>query len=106
MSYDISLYYETLGGHVGTGFSWNYTSNCAPMWRAAGAQIHEWDGKQVSEVLEELREAITKLEAEPDTYTVMNPSNGWGAYERLIPALKELLEAFEEKPHAKIYVSR
>lgn len=124
MSYDISLANPPQGapcGHCGgTGkeparadegwssspINWNYTSNCARMWRKAGADLAEFDGKPASECAPLLAAAIAAMEAEPDTYRAMNPENGWGDYDTLVAALQKLLTGFQANPHMIVWVGR
>lgn len=108
MSYDIHLEAD-LGGPAPIpiwAYDWNYTTNCAPMWRAAGANLAEFDGKPAGECAEILRDAIAELVANPEKYRAMDPENGWGSYDSLLPALRKLLEGFDEAPRAIVRVSR
>lgn len=108
MSYDIHLEAD-LGGpepiQVGDLY-WNCTSNLAPMWRAAGADLASFDGRPAWECIPVLATAIGELELHPETYTPMNPANGWGSYEALLPILRNLLAAFKQAPQATVRVSR
>lgn len=107
MSYDIWLTIDTGGtepAHIGHG--WNYTSNCAPMWRAAGADLAEFDGKTAGECLPQLHTAIDGLKASPAVYRAMNPDNGWGSYDILVTALDVLALQFAAHPKATVRVSR
>lgn len=107
MSYSIYLTIDT-GGEEPALLTdgWNYTSNCGPMWRAAGADLAEFHGKTAAECLPILEAAITEMRAYPARYRAMNPGNGWGSYERLLPALGELASAFRSHPKATVEVSR
>lgn len=108
MSYDIWLAIDT-GGEELTALDcldWNYTSNCAPMWRAAGADLAEFDGNIAKDCLPYLEKAIAELKASPGKYEAMNPPNGWGSYETLIPALERLAHGFRVHPKATVVVSR
>jgi len=93
-------------GWSGSPLDWNYTSNCARMWRKAGADLAEFDGKPAGECAMPLAAAITAMESEPDTYRALNPTNGWGDYDSLVEALKKLLDAFQGNPHLIVQVSR
>jgi hypothetical protein len=119
MSYDIHLVNppeDSACGHCGgtgkepapredyTILDWNYTSNCAPMWRKAGADLAEFDGKPAGECAPILAAAITAMENDPDTYRAMNPENGWGDYDSLMRALRRLLEGFRSEPHMRVRV--
>jgi hypothetical protein len=108
MSYDVWLTIDTGGPEpavVGRD-SWGYTSNCAPMWRAAGADLGEFDGKLAGDCARLLRSAIVRMKAIPATFEAMNPENGWGSYKTLVPALERLLKEFELHPLATVRVSR
>lgn len=105
MSYDISLMTDLGKGLVDTGaIHWNYTSNCSRMWKGAGIPMTEFHGRKAADCLDELLEGITELEQNQEKYEAMNPENGWGAYETLLPALRRLYEAFEEAPLAIVNV--
>lgn len=108
MSYDIWLEIDTGGPEpavVGSD-SWNYTSNCAEMWREAGANLADFHGQPAVECIPTLRTAIQTMEADPARFEAMNPENGWGSYATLVPRLRVLLEEFEAHPRAIVTVSR
>ena len=106
MSYDIWLEVD-LGGPepIRIDNGWNYTSNCGPMWRAAGIDLAECHGRDAGRCAEELRAAINTLKADPARFQAMNPPNGWGSFDTLVPALEELLKLFESAPRAIVRVS-
>ncbi len=106
MSYDVTLVADTGGAEPVEVFSWNYTSNCAPMWRKAGVDIAEFDGQVAADCAVQLEYAIAAMECDPQTYVEMNPSNGWGSYETLLPALHNLLAAMRAHPKTKVDVWR
>jgi hypothetical protein len=107
MSYDIWLTIDTGGPEPATIWhGWNYTSNCGSMWRAAGADLAEFHDKLAGDCLPNLTAAIAKMRAEPDTFRAMNPPNGWGSYDTLLPRLDELAGAFAEHPRAIVQVWR
>lgn len=107
MSYDIWLEIDTGGPEpAAVGGQWNYTSNCGPMWRAAGADLAEFHGKTAGDCLLALTAGITELRAHPAKYEAMNPPNGWGSYDSLIPALEELAGTFRSHPKATVKVYR
>ena len=74
--------------------SWNYTHNCNPMIRGAG--FSEWpyevDGMDGKELSRKLDAALRSLRAEPERFRAMNPSNGWGSYDSLVPVLEEVAD--------------
>lgn len=84
------------------------TYNLAEMWRAAGLpfsdeNIEGMTGKDMGEALEE---GLALLQADPERYKAFNPSNGWGTYEGLCDAVKQLLDACKQYPTATISCSR
>lgn len=107
MSYDIYLEVDTGGAEPATvGDSWNYTSNLAPMWRLAGADLSEFHGRAAGDVAPILRTAIEAMRADPGKFRAMDSPNGWGTYDTLVPCLDRLLSIFEAHPSAIVAVSR
>lgn len=107
VSYDIWLEVDTGGPEpASVGESWNYTSNCVGMWCAAGIDLGECHGRDAGGCAEGLEAAIATLKAEPDRFRAMNPANGWGSYETLVPALEELLATWTAHPKATVHVWR
>ena len=109
MSYDISLVIDTGGlapATIGGADFWNYTSNCARMWRLAGADLAEFDGKTAGACLIVLEAAVMTMKRDPLPYLALNPDNGWGSYDTLLPALDELAAMFRAHPKATVVVSR
>lgn len=107
MSYDIWLTIDTGGPEPATvGEDWNFTSNCGPMWRAAGADLAEFEGRKAAECIPILDAAIKDLQANPDKYRVMDPPNGWGSYDDLVPRLEVLAQQFRYHPKATVRVWR
>lgn len=107
MSYDIHLEIDTGGREPAcvTG-GWNYTSNCGPMWRLAGADLAEFDGKPASECLPLLDAAIVDMEANPAKYRALEPPNGWGSLASLVPALRRLADDLRAHPKTTVRVWR
>jgi hypothetical protein len=68
----------------------NMTSNVAPMWRLAGADLAELNGKPAIEVQMVLASAIHNMLNEPNKYKALNPENGWGDYENCVRYLVNL----------------
>ena len=107
MSYDVSL---EITVDTGTPYEvclldLNYTSNCAPMWRHAGADLREFDEAPASEAAGPLAEAVKRMETDPDTYRAMNPPNGWGDYEGALAFLRKIAEAGGAHNKATVRVS-
>jgi hypothetical protein len=109
LSYDISLEAD-LGGPEPVELAvlphLNYTSNCSHMWTQAGAPLAEFDGRTARSCLPMLSVAIFELTSYPEKYDEMNPSNGWGSRETLVPKLQELHAAFRAAPDAIVRVGR
>lgn len=91
-------------------FRTNYTSNCSQMWDTAGCRLRDWAydkaaGRTAKTLIEPLRTAIAAMEADPAKYRAMNPANGWGSYNTVLPWLRAILAACEQYPEARVYVS-
>jgi hypothetical protein len=106
MSYDIYLEIVTGSGHMHEIYDWNYTSNVSMMWRTAGANLAEFDGKRAGDCAPILLRAIGELRGNPIRYIKMNPPNGWGSYDNLLPRLEELASQMTIHPNATVRVSR
>lgn len=107
MSYDIWLTIDTGGDEPAqVGGSYNMTSNVAPMWRLAGADLAEFEDKLAGDVLPVLQAAITDMDAHPEKYRPLNPPNGWGSYESCLKFLIELRDEFRRHPKATVAVWR
>ena len=109
MSLDLALTIDT-GGHeraVVWG-GWNYTHNVNPMYRPIlGDTLGGYlEGKTAAEALPKLRELVAEMEDRPGFYIALDPPNGWGAYETLLPSLRELVAAAAAHPLASWWVSR
>jgi len=92
-------------------FSLNITHNLGTMAKAAGVYYYLWrpeelDLEVAKELVEPLKLGLKELESNPEHYKSFNPSNGWGSYENLIEAVKEVIAACELNPEARIEVDR
>ena len=87
-------------------FCRNHTSNTAPMWRDAGADLAEMDGRTAREIAPEVHDAIKRMLDQPDHYRAMAPENGWGTYETCLAFLFDLYVACRSHPGATMRVSR
>lgn len=107
MSWDLDAYVEVDGNTITVG-DWNYTHNCNGMVRAAGVPdwLHWDDGISSPDLAAKLATAITAMEANPAKFQEMNPSNGWGSYDTLLPVLREIYAKALEFPSARWTVSR
>jgi hypothetical protein len=107
MSYDIWLTIDTGGPEpVEVGESWNYTSNSGPAWRAAGADLADFDGKLAVDCARILDAAIETMRTEPARFKALDAPNGWGTYDTLVPALEKLRNTMRRHPKATVVVSR
>ena len=68
----------------------NMTSNVAPMWRLAGADLAAMKGKPASEVKLILADAIRIMLLHPEKFKALNPENYWGDYEGCVKFLVDL----------------
>jgi len=86
---------------------WNYTSNMAPAWRTAGADLAKFHGKKAGDCLPALEAAIETMKANLADYSArFDASNGWGSMDTLLPALEELAAGFRRAPLAFVGVWR
>lgn len=107
MSYDIDLCIDTGAPEPHRlDICWNFTSNVSRMWRTAGADLAEFDGKPTAECTPILEAAIAEMRANPDKYRAMDSPNGWGTYDHLMPRLDYLLACMKTHPKTTVYVSR
>lgn len=112
MSYDLYLEADLGGGERETLYDllqWNYTSNCARMWRKAMPStdgLAGLDGKSARTVRAVVKYGIEQMESNPAAYRAMNPPNGWGSFDSQLEALRELLRAVEKAPNTYLRVSR
>lgn len=85
----------------GRGYAWDPTYNFGPMFREA--KINNFDGKLASECAPILRAGIADMEANPEKYTALNSSNGWGVFdEKILNVLRDILGCMERHPYAKV----
>lgn len=105
MSYDVWLEVDAGGPEpLRVGPDWNCTSNLARMWRAAGIDLQLCDGRDAGGCAEGLEAALVNLRADPDRFRAMDPPNGWGSYDKLVPHLEELLSRWVAAPRAIVRV--
>ena len=89
----------------------NITHNLNTMAAHAGIYLHLWKpGKigisQAKQLIEPLTLGLAVLKRNPDSFKVLNPSNGWGTYEGLIGFVEDYLSACKQYPQADVSVSR
>lgn len=89
----------------------NVTHNLTNMADAAGIYKHLWRPEELGiekagSLVEPLAEGLKRLQADPATFKVHNPPNGWGSYEGLVAFVSDYLAACKADPEAEIRVSR
>lgn len=104
MSWDIWLTCDCCGYAL---VDLNYTHNVNGMLRdaaeAGGLLIDVWsrdgwEGLPGPVGALRLDVIIKELEANPAKYEAMNPPNGWGSYETVLPVLREMRDGVPESP--------
>lgn len=106
MSYDVYLEVDA-GGPEPVEAMWvNHTSNTAVMWREAGCNLAECDGRPAAQVAEGLAVAIADIEARREHYAQWNPPNGWGSVDTTLDFLRGLLDGCQRYPRSTMRVSR
>ena len=88
----------------------NYTHNVTPMWGEAGVfdvlyGREEWadDQRTAAMAIPVLEAGLKRMQDDPEVYSAMNPSNGWGSYEGALVFLSKLLEACRQYPKATFW---
>lgn len=89
----------------------NITHNVNKMAQAAGIYEHLWRPDEIGvsraeELIEPLTGGLARLQAEPETFRVHNPPNGWGSYEGLVQFVADYLDACKANPKATVRVWR
>lgn len=92
-------------------YSANITHNLNNMADAAGVYDCLWRPDEhgmtkAAQLIEPLRVGLGVLNAEPERFMPLNPSNGWGTYDGLVRFVARYLEACERWPDADVHVSR
>jgi hypothetical protein len=64
------------------------------MAREAGLYEHLWRPEEIGiatagQLIEPLRDGLTRLESDPKRFKRFNPTNGWGDYEGLLEFVRE-----------------
>jgi len=107
MSWDLSLEVIVDEVHCGIAGEYNYTHNTNPMIRVAG--FNEWpyelDGMAAGVFVWKLGVAIVALQRDPAAFRAMNPENGWGAYDTLLPVLRDIFDDYRRFPSATVRCS-
>jgi len=105
VSYDVSLELPD-GDQTVSVFERNHTSNTAPMWRKAGCDLAEFDGRSAGELGPIVARAIAAIVTEPEAYRPMEPGNGWGSLPSTVRFLVDIWDACTDSPEATVRVSR
>lgn len=106
MSYDVTLYIDTGAGNYICCFDSNMTSNVAPMWREAGADLAKMHELPAWRAVDVLTAAIDNMTNYPQDYRAMEPANGWGDYDGCLEFLTSIRDACRKHPRAYISISR
>lgn len=105
MSYDVSLLIDTGGDEPVSVADFNYTFNCAPMFRMAMPNgICGLDGKTAEEAAEIIAAGILDMKNRLDVYEELNPPNGWGSRSGAVDFLNSVLTACMENPRCTVRV--
>lgn len=77
--------------------SLNMTSNVAPVWRAAGCDIAEFDGKSTTDLAAALTPAIARIEAHPRSFDEFVRGDGtWGTVESALGFMRGLSDLCQQ----------
>ena len=106
MSYDVDLYADTGGPERVSVFERNHTSNTAVMWREAGCDLAEYNGRPAAELVAPLELAVADIEFRPGHYAQWNPPNGWGSVETTLEFLRDIRDGCLAHPQTTVRVSR
>ena len=92
-------------------YSANITHNLNKMADEAGIYEHLWCPEEIEitvaiQLIEPLSMGLQLLISEPDRFKVLNPDNGWGAYDGLVKFVENYLIACIKYPDSKIEVNR
>jgi len=90
-------------------YSLNYTHNTNRMmpteeYHATIGRAYQ-DGITARELIGPMTSMVEKMTANADACRAMNPANGWGNYDRLMPHLHAMLAACVANPDARVRIS-
>lgn len=107
MSYDVALTIDTGGDEPAVvADCGNMTSNVAPVWRQAGADLDEFDGRLARNCVDAVSAARRNLMRSPRSFDHLVRGNGsWGTVESAIDYLTRLERDFLAHPNATVAVS-
>lgn len=92
-------------------FEANMTHNLAGMAKEAGIYEHLWYPEELgiekaSQLIEPLKEALSRMREQPERFKKFNPENEWGTYEGFVAWVERYLAACIEDPNCNVEVSR
>lgn len=92
-------------------WSGNITHNLTEMAKEAGIYGLLWRPEEsgvlsADDLRGPLASAVRHMEADPERFRKHNADNGWGTYEDFLRFTREVLEACERYPHARVGASR
>jgi hypothetical protein len=102
----LDIYIGSSGGSGGRPFRALYETNCThnlrDMWHRAGVYDTLYGAWcPAGELIPALEASLAEMEANPEVYRALAPSNGWGTYEGALEFLCDLLNACRRYPHAR-----
>lgn len=101
MSWDAFAFVMVDGHEVDLPVEFNYTHNTNRMIREAGWPEFWPEGPiPAAEVEARLATVIDTMSGQRRRFEAMNPENGWGSYETLLPLLENMRSAAAEYPSA------
>lgn len=94
-----------------TIFETNITHNLNSMADAVGIYKHLWRPEEIGithakELIQPIKDALTKLKSNPEIYRYYDDPKGWGTLDQFVPWLEEFLKACQENPKATVKASR
>lgn len=99
MSWDADLTCDACGHAI---VEQNYTHNTNGMINVALDRDEHWldalNGATGPEGARLLDGIIKELESDPPRFRAMNPPNGWGSYDSVLPLLRKMRDAVGEVP--------
>jgi hypothetical protein len=103
VSLDLWLTIDTGGPEPATVWDdWNMTHNVNRMYEVTlGTTLGTFlEGRTAAETLPRLTAMLADMLDRPGVYRALNPPNGWGSYDTLLPRVRELVEAAQAHPLA------
>lgn len=86
----------------------NATHNLSPMWHKAGIYdaLYDSKDKEAGTIIPALRTGLKEMIIHRKEYEKLNPPNGWGDYNGALEFLAGVLDACENTPKARIWISK